>query len=168
MRELYDVIARFARPGARIVVTVSPAPMTETFTAGDVLAANTYGKSTLRAAAEDSARPRANVDYYPSYDAVLTSHRSLAYNAGDDLHVLDSAVRAVIEHFLRTYGVTAPHEHPEFVELDYLSANPDVHRAVLDEQFASGYDHWLAHGRAEGRPLRAEDRPLSLRREVGP
>ena len=59
-------------------------------------------------------------------------------------------------------------EHPEFVELDYLFANPDVHQAVMDQQFPSGYEHWLAHGRAEGRLLRAAERTLALERLVGP
>ena len=64
-------------------------------------------------------------------------------------------------------GVPFP-ENPEFVELDYLNANPDVHQAVIDQRFPSGYEHWLAHGRAERRPLRAPQRPLEVERLVGP
>ncbi len=168
LREIYDVVNRFARRSVRIVVSVSPVPMSETFTGRDVVIANAYSKSTLRAAAEDSARAYANVDYYPSYEAITVSNRSLTYNAGDDLHVLDAAVQLVAAHFLQSYGAGGDVQHPEFVELDYLYANPDVHQAVVDQQFPSGYEHWLAHGRTEGRPLRAADRALEVERLVGP
>src|SRR5665213_3254006 len=41
--------------------------------------------------------------------------------------------------------------------------------SILNEQrFPSGYEHWLAHGRAERRPLRAPQRPLEVERLVGP
>lgn len=168
LREIYDILNRRGHHSVRIIVTVSPVPMEHTFTGRDVMIANTYSKATLRAAAEDSARSYANVDYYPSYEAITISNRSLTYNAGDDLHVLDAAVRAVTAHFLAAYGVGGAVEHPEFVELDYLFANPDVHQGVIDQQFESGYEHWLAHGRAEGRPLRAAERTLALERLVGP
>ena len=168
LREIYDLLIRHLAPSVRIVVTVSPVPMSETFTGRDVVVANTYSKSTLRAAAEDSVREYPNVDYYPSYESIVVSNRALTYHPADDLHVLDAAVRLVAEHFLRTYGAGGKVEHPDFVELDYLDANPDVHQAVIDQTVASGYDHWLAHGRAEGRPLRAAERSLWVDRLVGP
>jgi predicted SAM-dependent methyltransferase len=40
-----------------------------------------------------------------------------------------------------------------FDEAAYLRVNPDVAVAVADGQFASGYDHYVVFGRAEGRPL---------------
>ncbi len=168
LRQIYDVLARHASPALRVIVTVSPVPLSETFSGQDVIVANAYSKATLRAAAEDSTAGYAGVQYYPSYEAITVSHRSLAYNAGDDLHVLDSAVQRVAAAFLATYGIAGEREHPEFVEMDYLFANPDVHQAVLDQHFVSGYAHWLAHGRAEGRALRARDRPLLVERLVGP
>jgi GSCFA family len=168
LHEVYGILNRAVPSGLRIVVTVSPVPLTDTFTGKDVTVANTYSKATLRAAAEDSARGYDNVDYFPSYEAVTVSDRALTYNAGDDLHVLNSAVEAIATHFLETYGAGGAAPHPEFVEIDYLYANPDVHQAVLDQRFASGYEHWLAHGRAEGRRLRAESRPVEIERLVGP
>ncbi len=168
LHEIIEVVNRRAQPDVRIVISVSPVPMSETFTGRDVMIANAYSKSTLRAAADDTVRAFGNVDYYPSYEAITGSSRTLAFNGGDDLHVLDSAVRAIADDFVRTYGAGGDARYPEFVELDYLAANPDVHDAVLAQQFASGYAHWLAHGHAEGRPLRAEHRSLRLQRTVGP
>lgn len=168
LNEIYEILNRSLGDSVRIIVSVSPVPMTETFTGRDVIVANTYSKATLRAAAEDSARPHANVDYFPSYEAITVSNRTLAYNAIDNLHVLDAAVQSVAAHFLSVYGAAGEIEHPEFVELDYLFANPDVHQAVVDQQFASGYEHWLIHGRDEGRPLRGDQRPFEVELLVGP
>ncbi|MDB5070334.1 MAG: hypothetical protein JWM87_1445 [Candidatus Eremiobacteraeota bacterium] len=167
LRETYDVLNAFAGD-VRIIVTVSPVPMGETFTGRDVIVANTYAKATLRAAAEDSARAYANADYYPSYDAITVSHRALAYNPLDNRHVLDTAVQAVAAQFLTDYGAGGDVEHPEFVELDYLNANSDVRAAVVNKQLASGYDHWLAFGRDEGRPLSVAQRSFELELLVGP
>jgi GSCFA family len=168
LHAIYELLARHGAPDLRIVVTVSPVPMGQTFTGQDVIVANTYAKSTLRAAAEDSARGYAAVQYYPSFDTVTVSDRALAYSSADDLHVRDEMVEAVTAHFLRTYGIVRERPHPEFVELDYLFANPDVHEAVLARRFATGYAHWLAHGRDEGRPLRAENRSPVLAELLGP
>ena len=167
LEEIYAILNAVSGGAVKIVVTVSPVPMAETFTGRDVVVANAYSKSTLRAAAEDSARAHANVDYYPSYETITVSNRTLAFNAEDEIHVLDSAVRAVANHFLAAYGLAGEARYPEFVELDYLYANPDVHRAVLAQQFESGYQHWLAHGRAEGRALRAEHRAPVVDRLLG-
>jgi hypothetical protein len=45
---------------------------------------------------------------------------------------------------------------PEFVERDYLDANPDVAAAVARGEYPSGFDHWIEHGWRECRSLRAE------------
>ncbi len=41
----------------------------------------------------------------------------------------------------------------DFTEEGYLTANPDVAQAVREGKWASGLDHWLLHGRLEGRYL---------------
>jgi GSCFA family len=166
LAQLDDIVALLGRHGAadlRIVITVSPVPMGETFTGGDVIAANLYSKSTLRAVAEDAARKYDCVQYFPSYDTMVTSPRRSSYSSVDELHVLDTAVQAVTSHFLSTFGIDRERPHPEFDEVEYLQANPDVHDAVADGRFASGYDHWRAAGRNESRPLRrTENRPIFL------
>ncbi len=168
LEAIYDIVESSARPGVRIVVTVSPVPLEHTFSGEDVIVANAYGKATLLAAARDSARGRPLVQYYPSYETITVSHRSLAYSAADNHHVRDDAVGAITSHFLRTYGITCEPLFPDFVEMEYLVANPDVHDAVLDERFESGFAHWLAHGRAEGRPIRPAQRTPVLDRLLGP
>ena len=48
----------------------------------------------------------------------------------------------------------SPQPPQEFDEAGYLGANPDVDKAVREGKFSSGYEHFVLHGRAEGRERR--------------
>jgi len=73
-RELEAAIdlLRAANPNIRILLTVSPVPLTATATDQHVIAATTYSKSVLRAVAGDVAATSAEIDYFPSYE-IITS-----------------------------------------------------------------------------------------------
>ncbi|MDP9104740.1 MAG: GSCFA domain-containing protein [Candidatus Eremiobacteraeota bacterium] len=150
--EICDMLEREGPAGVRVVLTVSPVPMHRTFTAADVLAANVYGKSTLRAVAEDVARARPNVEYFPAYELVTVSDRRFAFN-DDQLHVSRAMGGVVVASFLSSFGLDAQRTYPEYDEHPYLRANPDVKATVVRGDFGTGYEHWLRVGRAEGRPL---------------
>ncbi len=150
--EICDVLVREGAAGVRIVITVSPVPLHRTFTAADVLAANVYGKSLLRVVAEDVARTRPNVEYFPAYELVTVSDRTFAFKE-DQLHVSRAMAGVVATSFLTSFGLDRPRPHPEYDEPPYLRANPDVKAAVVRGEFGSGYEHWLRFGRTEGRPL---------------
>jgi phytanoyl-CoA hydroxylase len=49
-----------------------------------------------------------------------------------------------------------------FDEVYYLEANPDIASAVRDGAFTSAYDHYLQHGRREGRPAAPGARPTGI------
>lgn len=91
----------------KIIVTVSPVPMNTTFTGDDVVIANTYSKSVLRVTAQHLRERYDFVDYFPSYEMVMSSPRSIAW-AGDQLHVKPGMVGAIVEHFLGSFFDTAP------------------------------------------------------------
>jgi hypothetical protein len=153
-------LLRGMNPDMKLVVTVSPVPLGQTFSGRDVAVANMLSKSTLRAAAEQFAIRHNDVDYFPSYDIVALAPRALAYGQ-DCLHVSDKVVGAIMSMFLRDYaGMDAP--GPNFVELAYLAANPDVEEAVRSGALESGFEHWLRQGRAEGRPLKPDSGPTEL------
>ena len=152
-------------PAVKIVVTVSPVPMSTTFSGRDVAIANTLSKSTLRAAADAFQLSHDDVDYFPSFEMVTLSSRPFAY-APDCLHVADRVVSAVMDVFLNAYlGDAAPRLAPEgFTELEYLDANPDVEDAVRRAELTSGFEHWRHFGQAEGRALRPEQQTERARR----
>ncbi|MCT9089668.1 GSCFA domain-containing protein [Streptomyces sp. ASQP_92] len=63
-------LARTANPGLRVLLTVSPVPLTATATGDHALTATTYSKSVLRAVAGQLTQELDHVDYFPAYEIV--------------------------------------------------------------------------------------------------
>ncbi len=85
-----------------IIITVSPVPMTATYTQHDVAVANQYSKAVLRAAAEAIVEKYDRVDYFPSYETVILSDRQRAWT--DDLiHVAPEMVEVNVSRLLGAY-----------------------------------------------------------------
>ena len=107
--ENFAVISRIvdlitaAKPGARIFCTVSPVPLKRTFSDEDIFVANMLSKSTLRAVLAEVAAERANVTYFPSYEAVISGGET-AWE-GDGRHVQRPLVEAITRTFIETYFV---------------------------------------------------------------
>lgn len=68
--EAFHALLKSVNPGARMILTVSPVPLTATASGRHVLPATTYSKSVLRAAAGDFAEDHADVSYFPSYEII--------------------------------------------------------------------------------------------------
>jgi hypothetical protein len=104
MRALDKIRKRLVgmNPSVKIIVTVSPVPMSETFSGRDIGVANTLSKATLRVAAEQFSRCHAAVDYFPAFEMVSLAPRERAY-APDYLHVNDKVVGIVMQRFLTHY-----------------------------------------------------------------
>jgi hypothetical protein len=97
------LLARFGHPDVQIIVTVSPVPLMATFSGQDVVLANTYSKSLLRAVAQQWANGHPNVHYFPSYEIVLNSNRAETWKP-DRRHVSGKVSRHIMSVFLNTYG----------------------------------------------------------------
>jgi hypothetical protein len=103
LEEIYAVLRRSqAGDGFDFVVTVSPVPMSATFTAQDVVVANMDSKSTLRAAAGAFAGRRKNTHYFPSYEMALYSDPALSWQP-DRIHVRPDLVKKIVGAFTRSY-----------------------------------------------------------------
>lgn len=86
-------------PSARILLTVSPVPLTATASDDHVLVATTYSKSVLRGVAGELAADFADVFYFPSYE-IVSSHPSRAAFFNPDLRTVNpSGVEYVMRHF---------------------------------------------------------------------
>ena len=94
-------------PDAKIVLTVSPVPLHRTFSTQDIIVANSYSKSVLRSVAQDVAGLHDFVDYYPSYEMVMFSNRSHAWE-GDQRHVKPSLVKQITGRFCAAYIQETP------------------------------------------------------------
>jgi GSCFA family protein len=102
LEAIYALLSRYGHPDLQIVITVSPVPLMATLSPMDVVVANTYGKSLLRAVAQEWAAAHANVDYFPSYEIVQNSERAAVWEC-DLRHVRSHGVQHITDLFLKKY-----------------------------------------------------------------
>ena len=102
MEAIGALLKKVGGPDLQIVVTTSPVPLMATFTDRDIVAANTYSKSVLRAVAEDFAASHDFVHYFPSYEIVMNSDRKIAW-AEDGRHVVGKVVHHIMDIFCANY-----------------------------------------------------------------
>ncbi|MDE3026782.1 MAG: GSCFA domain-containing protein [Paracoccaceae bacterium] len=106
MEDLTEVrrLLELFRPGMRLVLTVSPVPLTAAAAGGHVLVANTYSKATLRAAAQDFASDHENTDYFPSYEIITDPAARGKWFDANLRTVRPEGVDRVMGAFLSAYG----------------------------------------------------------------
>jgi len=102
LEAIYALLTHYGHPDVHIVVTVSPVPLMNTFSTMDIVVANTWAKSLLRAVAQEWATAHPNIDYFPSYEIVLSSDRAAAWEP-DLRHVQGAGAQHAMELFLRNY-----------------------------------------------------------------
>ena len=83
LEEALLLVREKGNPDLRVILTVSPVPLSATHRPDDVLVANTYSKSVLRAVAETIRARYDWATYFPSYESVTLSDRQVAFE--DDL-----------------------------------------------------------------------------------
>ena len=96
-------------PSVRVLLTVSPVPLTATNSGNHVLVATTESKSILRAVAGATARARDNVDYFPSYEIINSAPFRGAFFESNQRSVGQAGVAHVMSQFFAGLGdVKAP------------------------------------------------------------
>lgn len=103
-------IARDVKPKMRILLTVSPVPLTATASGNHVLAATTYSKSVLRAAAGEAVEGRDYADYFPSYELITGAPFRARFYEDNLRSVSPEGVAFVMDNFFRAMnaGDAAP------------------------------------------------------------
>ncbi len=92
-------LLRRANPDLKILLTVSPVPLTATASGAHVLTATSHSKSTLRAVAGDLAADHEFVDYFPSYEIIThPAYRGMFY-APNQRSVIAQGVDHVMSQF---------------------------------------------------------------------
>jgi hypothetical protein len=111
--DLDTFIARLARvnPQARVLLTVSPVPLTATYTDDHVLVATAHSKAILRAVCSAATARHAHVYYFPSYEIISGHHAAGAWFADNLRSVKPEGVAQVMSVFEETYA-TAPAPKP--------------------------------------------------------
>jgi GSCFA family protein len=134
-REIYeDLVTTFEglrgiKPQLRLLLTVSPVPLTATASGQHVLCATTYSKSVLRAVAGQLCQEYADIDYFPAYE-IVTSPLANGRFFEDNLRTVGSrGVEAVMKTFFAAHD-PAPVEH--VTKEAPIGAEPDD--VTVDEQ----------------------------------
>ena len=91
----------------KILITASPVTMARTFTDDDVIVANFYGKSVLRAVCGELADRLPDVAYFPSYESVVLTRDWSVYSL-DRRHVARKDVARVVAKVITTYFTNIP------------------------------------------------------------
>ena len=95
----------------KILLTVSPVPLTATASGKHVLISNMYSKSILRTVAGQLYEEEVNIDYFPSYE-IVTNPRMHSTTFSDNLRsVRDETVQTVMSHFFSEHSVIKSQEH---------------------------------------------------------
>lgn len=128
--DLRDFVAlvREINPRIRLLLTVSPVPLAATATSDNVVVANMYSKSVLRAAAGAVAAADPAIDYFPSYE-IIAAHvmRSQFYNA--DLRTVNEAG---VDHVMAQFFA----QHPPPARADAANASAATASAASAERHA--------------------------------
>ena len=87
-------------PDKPVILTVSPVPLTRTFTGNDIVVANMESKSILRAVAARVAKENINVTYWPSYEIAL-AHDLFE---DDGRHVRRAGIDLIVDQFIKVHA----------------------------------------------------------------
>jgi tetratricopeptide (TPR) repeat protein len=105
-----------------VLITTSPVPLVRTFTADDVIIANSYSKSVLRAVAGQIADECPNVDYFPSYENVMLTKQDYVW-VNDLIHVEPEFVGRIMGRLCERYVANSEN-------LPQISRNLDKRMAI--------------------------------------
>ena len=109
-------------PDLRILLTVSPVPLTATASNAHVMVATAYSKSVLRAAAGQMTAEFGDVDYFPSYEIVSNPWNAMPRYEPNMRSVSSDAVDLVMQTFMAIHDGEAllapePASTPESAKL---------------------------------------------------
>ncbi|MCC9625469.1 GSCFA domain-containing protein [Thalassospira sp. MA62] len=125
--------------GFKLILTVSPVPLTATYEDQHVLKSTTYSKAVLRVVAEEFARENEFADYFPSFELINNPAAKSEFFESNMRSVRPQAVDVVMSHFLSAYfpglkGQTSESQPP-------VSALPKSLAADCEEEMIKGYAH---------------------------
>lgn len=107
-------------PKIKILLTVSPVPLTATMSGNHVLVATTLSKSVLRAVAGSIVENRGYIDYFPSYEIISSAPFEGRFFSSNKRGVEQAGVDHVMRNFFKCMAREFPDKVPQDV-LDELS-----------------------------------------------
>ena len=110
MADLVEIrsLLRRDKPALKILLTVSPVPLTATASGDNVLVATTYSKSVLRAACGSMISKFDDVDYFPSYEIIASPAARGYFYEPNMRSVNKNGVQHVMKTFMRAHAGSEP------------------------------------------------------------
>lgn len=99
LEEIYTLL-RANNPECKLFVSVSPVPLSATFSHRDVAVANMLSKSMLRSCAETWVGRHPDIQYFPSYEMAMLSPRRMVFEE-DEIHIRAEFVDEIMAHFMK-------------------------------------------------------------------
>jgi hypothetical protein len=105
-KEFIELVERSRKPGPnlRVMLTVSPVPLTATASGRHVLQASTYSKSVLRAVAGQLSSENPEIDYFPSYEIITNPAAKSSFYKENLRTATDEGVAAVMQVFFEQHS----------------------------------------------------------------
>ncbi len=132
-----------ANPRLKVILTVSPVPLTATASGAHVLTATTYSKSVLRAVAGELAGLHAAVDYFPSYEFITGAPFRSRYYEANLRHVTREGVATAMSVFFAAQdGLTSEPRRLDEIPTpapDPSQAGPDDSEDVCEEAMLEAF-----------------------------
>lgn len=114
-------------PTMKMLLTVSPVPLTATATGGHVLAASTYSKAVLRAAAGAFSVAHDDADYFPSFEVITNPAAKSGFYKANLRSVEEAGVAAAMHMFFAAHDPDHADDLPApRAEDDAIDAEDDV------------------------------------------
>lgn len=114
----------------KLILTVSPVPLTATYEDQHVLQSTTYSKAVLRAVAGDFVSLNEYADYFPSFEIINNPAAKSNFFEDNLRSVKSEAVQAVMNHFMTSY-------FPDGVVVNQASDGSEEVRAIPAQQIAT-------------------------------
>ena len=125
LHAIRDLLHRY-NPATRMILTVSPVPLTATASGRHVLTATTASKAVLRAAVDEFARDLPDVDYVPSFEIINHPAARGRFFAANLRSVTQDGVDLVMRHFLAAHLLAPLPLSPEtHINTETDPASPD-------------------------------------------
>jgi hypothetical protein len=118
-------------PKCKMLLTVSPVPLTATASDKHVLLATTYSKSVLRAVAGTLSDACPDIDYFPSYELIASSFSKGFFYSPNLRNVEPNGVDAVMRIFFS--------EHPKALTLKRTESTRANATAVCEEALLEAF-----------------------------
>lgn len=128
LKELRDLLQEVT-PGIKMLLTVSPVPLTATASTQHVLSATGYSKAALRSAAAEMAETYDDVDYFPSYELITNPSARGAFYKENLRSVTEEGVTAAMEMFFSAHA-----DHTGTAPLPRAEADPDGDDELICEE----------------------------------